>query len=155
MVAHYRSRVSGPLLDRFDLQVEVPPLPLRDLRDGPPSEPTAVVRARVTSARRVQAERFGDRLCRANADMTPDLVRLHARLDAAGRSVLGRAIRRLGLSARAHDGILKIARTIADLEAAEQIEARHVAEAVQHRSLDRGVACEAQSATDPRCEESL
>ncbi|MBI4169616.1 MAG: ATP-binding protein, partial [Acidobacteria bacterium] len=153
MVAHYRSRVSGPLLDRFDIQVEVPPVPLADLRDGPAGEGSEAVASRVAAARRLQAGRLAGTGALTNASMPPALLRRHARPDAGGRRILALALRRLGLSARAHDAILKVARTIADVEGSEAIRPEHVAEAVQYRTLDRGVA-EAEgggfrSAADP------
>ncbi len=119
-VAQYRSRVSGPLLDRFEIQVDVPPVPLRDFEKASPGEPAAVVAARVVAARR-----------RREQDTEP------APTDSALR-LLHQAIRRLGLSARAHDAIFRVACTIADLEGAGTIFPAHVAEAVQYRALDRG-----------------
>jgi len=121
MIAHYRSRVSGPLLDRFDIQVEVPPLPLRGFAEVASEEPSSAVTARVAAARHRRLEMPAPQV-------VPD-----------ARRILHQAIRRLGLSARAHDGILRVARTIADLEAAATIAAAHVAEAVQYRTLDRGL----------------
>jgi magnesium chelatase family protein len=137
-VANYRARVSGPLLDRFEVQVEVPPLPAAELRAGMDGERSATVAARAVRARAAQAERLRGSGCSSNAAMPVALLRRHALLEDASRSVLGRAITHLGLSARAHDGILRVARTIADLEGAEAIAAAHVAEAVQYRGLDRG-----------------
>ena len=122
MIAHYRARVSGPLLDRFDMQVEVPPVPAKDLRAAPPGESSATVAARVAASRRRSEERRGG----------------PGALGTEARRILDRAIRRLGLSARAHDAILRVARTIADLEGAKDVETPHVAEAVQYRALDRG-----------------
>jgi magnesium chelatase family protein len=118
-VAQYRSRVSGPLLDRFEIQVEVPPVPLKDLARASPGEPSKAVAARVDAARR-ERER--------GSEPPPS--------DAA-RAILHRAIRGLGLSARAHDAVLRVARTIAHLEGSASIEGRHVAEAIQYRCLDR------------------
>ena len=119
MIAHYRSRVSGPLLDRFEIQVEVPPVPLADFERAAPGETSALVAGRVAAARR-----------RRDLGVAPAIA-------ASARRILHQAIRRLGLSARAHDAILRVARTIADLDAAASIEAPHVAEAVQYRTLDR------------------
>jgi magnesium chelatase family protein len=118
-VAGYRARLSGPLLDRFEIQVEVPPLPLRDLAESAPGEASAAVAARVAAARRQATERPA-----------------HPPGDDA-RRVLHQAIERLGLSARAHDAILRVARTIAHLGSADAVESRHVAEAIQYRCLDR------------------
>jgi magnesium chelatase family protein len=154
MVAHYRQRVSGPLLDRFDMQVGVTPVRRADLVRGQPGEPTAAVAARVATARACQAARMaavdrgwigGQRISAppiTNASIAPAQIRRHAWPDEAGRQVLERAIRMLGLSARAHDGILRVARTIADLEPSAQVAARHVAEAVQYRVLDRAITIE-------------
>ncbi len=139
MIAHYRGRVSGPLLDRFDLQVEMPPLPLKELRSKNRGEPSATVAARILQARQIQH----DRLCGAgistNAMMTSGSLSEHAALDEAGARLLTQALQRLGLSARAHDGVLRVARTIADLESEPKIQASHVAEAIQYRCLDRSV----------------
>jgi magnesium chelatase family protein len=137
MVAHYRQRISGPLLDRFDIQVSVPPVAGRDLSGSAPGEPSATVAARVARARALQRERFGSGWIGTNASMGPGLLRRHARPDPAGDRVLRLALRHLGLSARGHDGILRVARTIADLDGAEGITAQHVAEAIQYRALER------------------
>lgn len=137
-MANYRARVSGPLIDRFEIQVEVSPLPVRDLAVGIAGEPSAAVAARVAAARRLQEERFAGTGCASNAAMTSSLLPRHARLDEASRRILDLAIYRLALSARAHDGILRVARTIADLDGGQEIEAAHVGEAIQYRALDRG-----------------
>jgi magnesium chelatase family protein len=112
---------------------------VRELRDTNPGEPTPVVAARVAMARRVQQERFRETGISTNAAMTPGPLRDCARLDEAGARLLGRALQGLGLSARAHDGIIRVARTIADLEGAPKIHSSHVAEAIQYRCLDRPV----------------
>jgi magnesium chelatase family protein len=140
-VERYRGRVSGPLLDRIDLHLEVPAVGLADLARGP-GEPTAAVAARVTAARQRQRFRFASGKLGAgaespvNAALGPDDLARVARLDAAGQSLLDAAFHRLGLSARAVHRILKVARTIADLAAREAIGAAHVAEAIQYRSLE-------------------
>lgn len=140
-VQRYLGRVSGPLLDRIDLHVEVPAVRYRELASRRGGEPSAAVRERVRRAREVQAERFGARPdIHANAHMTPRDLRQFCRIGDAGDALLRTAINRLGLSARAYHRVLKIARTIADLDGAAEIGTAHVGEAVQYRSLDRGAA---------------
>ncbi len=134
-VRAYRGRVSGPLLDRIDLQIEVPPVPWADLSAGAP-ECSAVVRGRVQGARRRQRDRFGGRVM-TNADLRGGAIDRWCSPDPEGRLLLGRAVERYGLSARAYVRILKVARTIADLEGTEAIRGPHVAEAVRYRILDR------------------
>lgn len=135
----YWARLSGPLLDRIDLQIAVPRLGQEQLLADAPSEPSARIRERVVMARERQARRFGDLPgVHANSAMTPALIRKHCRLDAAGEHLLKKAIAQLSLSARAFDRILKVSRTIADLEGCDAIRPAHVAEAVQYRMLDRG-----------------
>ncbi len=137
-VQRYLAKVSGPLLDRIDLHVEVTPVPFEALSRTQDAEPSADVRRRVEAARAVQAARFSDapgQFC--NAQMTSRQVRQWCRLDDASRGLLQSALTRLGLSARAHDRILKVARTIADLEGAASLASAHLAEAIQYRSLDR------------------
>ncbi len=137
LVDRYRGRVSGPLLDRIDLHVEVPAIGLAELSAGP-GEPTATVARRVADARRLQSERFGRGAPSPfNAAMGPETVRRHAAPDAAGQRLLDTAFERLGLSVRAVHRILKVARTIADLAGSDRVRAPHVAEAIQYRSLDR------------------
>ena len=138
LVERYRGRVSGPLLDRVDLHVEVPAVTLRELR-GTRGEPTAAVARRVEQARALQGERFGRTTTPINAAMGPDALSRHCAVDPAGRALLDAAFEKLGLSARALDRILKVARTIADLGGGGQIRAAHLAEAIQYRSLDRRV----------------
>jgi magnesium chelatase family protein len=157
-IAQYMSRISGPLLDRIDIQIEMPPLDGRVLRRQATGKSSGDIRADVAAARKRQGERFaaarlavenGDRPQRkdlrgsvpvfagVNARMSHKDVMRHCRLDAAGESVLDAAMGQMSLSARAHDKILKVARTIADLAASPDIQAEHVAEAVNYRSLDR------------------
>ncbi len=136
-VRRYQTKVSGPLLDRIDLHVEVPRLPPHALLEERPGESSAVIRERVARARRIQQERFAGTLYRTNGQMPPRVVRKVCSLDEAGKALLQTAIERLGLSARAYDRILRVARTIADLEGSERITPAHLAEAIQYRVLDR------------------
>jgi magnesium chelatase family protein len=136
-VHRYRARISGPLMDRIDLQVEVPRVPYRALKAGEDGRGSREMSERVQKAREVQTRRFLDTSIRTNAAMDGPLLREHAAPDPDGERVLERAVERFGLSARAHARILKVARTIADLEGDGRIRADHVAEAVQYRSLDR------------------
>ena len=135
-VERYRSRISGPLLDRIDLHVEVPAVSLGDLK-GRAGERSAVVAARVAAARRTQELRFPGAPIPCNAAMDPETVRRACRLDAAGQALLDRAFDKLGFSARALARVLKVARTIADLAGSTDLRAAHVAEAIQYRGLDR------------------
>jgi magnesium chelatase family protein len=139
LVDRYRSRVSGPLLDRIDLHVEVAVPSLRELRAGE-EESSHEVAQRVAAARERQARRFPDHALPVNAAMkSADLARCCV-LDPAGQRLLDTAFERLGLSARAYARVLKVARTIADLAGCEGIGPAHVAEAIQYRSLDRAPA---------------
>jgi magnesium chelatase family protein len=135
-VKRYRSRVSGPLLDRIDLQVEVPALTPAELRAEEDGESSAAVRARVERARRRQRERFAEQPSHANAQMTAGELRRHCALDSSGERLLEQALERLALSARAHGRVLKVARTIADLAGEERVGAGHLAEAIQYRLAD-------------------
>ena len=132
-ITRYLSKISGPLLDRIDLQVEVGALTTDEISSLKQGESSESIRARVESARAIQRERLNA----CNAEMTPRHMRRFCELDAPSKRLLISAIDRLGLSARAHDRILKVARTIADLAGMERIESAHVAEAVQYRALDR------------------
>lgn len=138
VVQKYLNKISGPLLDRIDIHVEVVPVPFEKLAEAPPAEPSQSVRERVVKAREIQAERFIEwKEIYANAQMSSKLIRKFCVLDSAGTALLKNAMERLGLSARAYDRILKVSRTIADLEGSESIQSHHVAEAIQYRSLDR------------------
>jgi magnesium chelatase family protein len=138
MIQRYVSKISGPLLDRIDIHIEVPAVKFRELRGEQAAEPSDSVRGRVMRARQAQLERFkGERKVFANAQMPAKLIRKYCQISAEGEKMLENAVARLGLSARAHDRILKVARTIADLDGAAGIEPKHVSEAVQYRSLDR------------------
>ncbi len=137
-VHRYMNRISGPLLDRIDLHVEVTPVSIAEMASAEPGEPSAAVRERVVRARKVQEERFrGVEGVHTNAMMNPKMLRACCRLDAASAALLERAMERLNLSARAYDRILKVARTIADLAGEADIGAAHIAEAINYRSLDR------------------
>lgn len=136
-LAVYRRRISGPLLDRIDLHVDVPAVPCAALPSAGSTEPSAAVRARVLAARERQAERAGAGGPRVNARLKGAALRRACPIPPEGRRLLAEAVEKLGLSARAHDRILRVARTIADLEGAERISVAHLAEAVQYRALDR------------------
>jgi magnesium chelatase family protein len=137
-IERYRSRISGPLLDRIDIHLEVPAVAYDDLANEHGDENSATIRARVEAARAVQRRRFqGQRGVHANAHMSAGDLRRHCRLTQPVESVLRQAVTRLGLSARAYHRILKIARTIADLAGSAELTTTHVSEAIQYRSLDR------------------
>jgi magnesium chelatase family protein len=136
-IEKYMGRISGPLLDRIDIHIEVPAVPFGELSaqaDGTKSE---VMRADVDSAREIQERRFGKSTSTTNARMNTKQLRKHCVLDEDGKDMLQNAMEQLGLSARAHDRILRLARTIADLEQSENILASHLAEAISYRTLDR------------------
>jgi magnesium chelatase family protein len=140
-VHKYRAKISGPLLDRIDIHVEVPPVRIADLtREAPPSEPTAMAAQRVGLARRRQSGRYENVKVRCNAHMGPRELKAFCELSEASRRLLENAVSRLGLSARSYDRILKVARTIADLAGEEKIADAHMAEAVTYRCLDRAAA---------------
>jgi magnesium chelatase family protein len=133
----YRARVSGPLLDRIDIHVEVPPVRYAELTDDTPAEPSAAIRQRVNAARACQRARFAGTPVTHNAAMGVRDIHRHCKLDTPGERLLEQAMQHFGLSARAHDRIRKVARTIADLDGAETITATHLSEAIQYRTLDR------------------
>ena len=137
-IQRYVSKISGPLLDRIDIHIEVPAVKYKELRSPAESESSASVRQRVIAARQIQMERYkSEKKIYANAQMPPRLLRKYCGISVEGEKLLETAIQKLGLSARAHDRILKVARTIADLDPAPQIEPRHLSEAIQYRTLDR------------------
>ena len=136
-VHRYMGRISGPLMDRIDLHVEVTPVSREEMSVETPAESSAEVRKRVIAARKIQAERFKDTPVHTNTMMTSAMLRRFCQLSAEARTLLDRAMERLQLSARAYDRIIKVARTIADLEGAADIEPHHISEAIGYRSLDR------------------
>lgn len=131
-------KISGPLLDRIDLHVQVVPVPFAKLTEQPTGESSQDIRKRVVAAREVQNERYKElEGIHCNAQMTPKLLTRYAQPDEQGSKMLKMAMEKLGLSARAYDRILRVARTIADLEQEESVLSKHIAEAIQYRSLDR------------------
>jgi magnesium chelatase family protein len=138
-IQRYVGRISGPLLDRIDIHIDVPAVRFRDLTGeaSPEPESSASIRERVIGARERQLKRFAGEGIYSNAAMTPRLIRRFCRIEPESEHLLEAAMTRLGLSARAYDRILKVSRTIADLDACDQVSAAHVAEAVGYRSLDR------------------
>ncbi len=136
-IDNYLGRVSGPLIDRIDIHIDVPAVPFDDLRRQQPGTDSKTIRERVVSARARQRERFGHDTNMLNGRMGPRRVRQTCPLNSAGEQLLKQAMSELGLSARAHDKVLRLARTIADVEGAEQIAAAHLSEAIQYRRLDR------------------
>ncbi len=137
VAASYLNRVSGPLLDRFDLHIEAAPVSFEDLSDGQKEESSAQIRARVMAARAIQNERFRGTKITCNARITPDKLSVFCPMTDRAKARLKAVFEKLGLSARAYDRLLKVARTSADMKGAEVIDAAHIAEAVQYRTLDR------------------
>lgn len=138
VVQRYLSKISGPLLDRIDLHVEVTPVNFNELASDRPAEKSKSIRERVSAGREIQIARFEDRedvFC--NAQMSPNMVRNICKINEAGQALLKQAMEKLGLSARAYDRILKVSRTIADLAQSKEIELEHLAEAIHYRSLDK------------------
>ena len=141
-IQRYRSKISGPLLDRIDLHIEAPTLQIQELRSSEVGESSAIIRARCIAARKRQKQRFDSdapSATRSNTQMTHREIREHCALDIAQGDLLQQAMEQLSLSARAYDRILKVARTIADLADADHIASEHLLEAIQYRSLDRNL----------------
>jgi magnesium chelatase family protein len=136
-IQRYVSKISGPLLDRIDIHIDVPAVKFKELASETPSESSAEIRERVVRARQIQQARFAGEKLFSNAQMSPRLIRKYCAIDSSSKALLERAITMLGLSARAYDRILKVSRTLADLEGREQIESGQVSEAIQYRTLDR------------------
>jgi magnesium chelatase family protein len=137
-IQRYVSKISGPLLDRIDIHIEVPAVKYKELRGDAQIESSASVRERVLRARAIQVARYkGEKKLYANSQMPSRLIRTYCGISSEGEKLLETAIQRLGLSARAHDRILKVSRTIADLEGASSIQPKHLSEAIQYRTLDR------------------
>ena len=132
-IARYQKRISGPLLDRIDIHLDVPRIEYEKLTDKRAGEPSAAIRGRVQAARERQGQRFADTTLVANADMGPRELLTHAALDEAGEGLMKVAVKQLHLSARSYHRVLKLARTVADLAGEEQVAAHHVAEALQYR----------------------
>jgi len=135
----YRNRISGPFLDRIDLQIEVTPVDFNALHSTAPTETSAQVRERVIAARQIQAERFRGTNTFTNSAMTTADIKKYCKLDSNSRQLLEKAFARLGMSARGHNRVLKLARTIADMEGAENIQSYHLTEAIQYRALEKNI----------------
>jgi magnesium chelatase family protein len=138
-VERYMSKISGPLLDRVDIQIEVPAVPFEELSEGAPGLSSSQMRQQVIDARAIQTERFYGSSTRSNAQMNSRQLRKYCPLEAPERDLLRDTVNDLGLSARAHDKILRVARTIADLESSDRIRQEHLHEAIHYRMLDRDI----------------
>ena len=137
IIERYMSKISGPLLDRLDIHIEVPPVPFRELSNQTAGTNSESMKAQVVAAREIQQRRFGKGSLRLNGRMPPSQIRVFCKLEPDAEALLKNAMEEMGLSARAHDKILRIGRTIADLEASENISAAHLSEAINYRTLDR------------------
>lgn len=137
MISKYMGKISGPLLDRIDIQIEVTPVKYKKLDSTENIETSKDIKQRVDKARKIQQDRYKEEKIYSNSGLTPKLIEKYCKLDKQGREILQAAFEKLGLSARAYGRILKVARTIADLDEKENIEQKHIAEAIQYRSLDK------------------
>jgi magnesium chelatase family protein len=138
-IQRYMSKISGPLMDRIDIQIDVPAVPYNELATARNAESSDLIRARVVGARNRQLRRFLDDHIFMNAQMGPRHIRKYCILTPNCEKIMENAVTKLGFSARGYDRILKVARTVADLEAAESLEPKHLSEAVQYRTLDRNL----------------
>jgi magnesium chelatase family protein len=138
-IERYMSKISGPLLDRIDIHIEVPAVPFRELSSARGGTTSAEMRERVVAAREIQCRRFSGTATRHNGQMSHRQIRTFCPLDDAGSNLLRATMTELGLSARAHDKILRLSRTIADLDNSERIQPAHVSEAINYRMLDRNL----------------
>lgn len=139
-IHRYRSKVSGPLLDRIDIHLDVPAVKFKDISSKAPTESSAEIKLRINKARNVQKDRFKNHKKKVfcNAHMGHKDIKKYCEIDEASLNLLKEAIQKMGFSARAYDRILKVSRTIADLDGIENIQQNHILEAIQYRSLDRG-----------------
>lgn len=136
-ISRYLHRISGPLLDRIDIQVEVRSVNFDELSDTRKAESSHTIKERVDRARKIQNERYKNDGIYSNSELTPELMTKYCKLDNESKQILKNAFEKLGFSARSHDRVIKLARTIADLECSENIKSKHIAEAIQYRNLDR------------------
>ena len=136
-ISKYMGKISGPLLDRIDIQIEVSPVKYEKLQKEEMPEGSEEIKNRVNNARRIQLQRYKDENIFSNSALTPKLINKYCKLDNESKRILGQAFEKMGLSARAYGRILKVARTIADLENSENIQKHHITEAIQYRSLDK------------------
>lgn len=136
-ITKYMGKISGPLLDRIDIQIEVTPIKYQKLDSDEKVETSEEIRKRVNNARKIQRERYKENGIFSNAELTPSLIEKYCKIDEESRKILKSSFEKLGLSARAYGRILKVARTIADLDEKEEIKVEHIAEAIQYRNLDR------------------
>ena len=137
MISKYMGKISGPLLDRIDIQIEVTPVKYKKLDSNENIETSKQIKQRVDMARQIQCNRYKEERIYSNSQLTPKLIEKYCKLDTEGKNILQAAFEKLGLSARAYGRILKVARTIADLDQSKEIKQKHIAEAIQYRSLDK------------------